>query len=247
MRRSRRYRPATESGYQSLRPQHDPRGRWRRPVRVGASPLTRTRPAVRCCSMRSCDSPAATSRSSTVGILGRSSVTGSSCIGGPTARGPLTQLVSLNSAAAGSRGLTIRSPATRRGATTPPDGKFGAPLPASSAASADPLTRPGTGPSLYATRSSLRAVARRSARWRRAYSGPAGAPLVVGHGAPPRPAVWAARGKPRPSRIRPVTQSTPPPKTDHLSPTATTELYDAPAPLWSALLRWPRAGSGRLG
>jgi hypothetical protein len=32
--------------------------------------LTRTRPAVRCCSMRSCDSPAATSRSSTVGILG---------------------------------------------------------------------------------------------------------------------------------------------------------------------------------
>ena len=52
----------------------------------------------------------------------------------------------------------------RRGATTPPNGKFGAPLPASSAASADPLARPGTGPSLYAMSSSLRAVARRSTR-----------------------------------------------------------------------------------
>jgi hypothetical protein len=37
--------------------------------------------------MRSRDSPAATSRASTVGISGRSSVTGSSCIGGPTTRG----------------------------------------------------------------------------------------------------------------------------------------------------------------
>src|SRR5919112_2461128 len=41
-------------------------------------------------------------------------------------------------------GTAIRSPVARRGATTPPDGKFGAPLPASSAASADPLARPGT-------------------------------------------------------------------------------------------------------
>jgi hypothetical protein len=41
--------------------------------------------------MRSCDSPAATSRSNTVGISGCSSVTGSSCIGGPTARGGLAR------------------------------------------------------------------------------------------------------------------------------------------------------------
>jgi hypothetical protein len=43
--------------------------------------------AVKCRSMLSCDSPAATSRSNTVGTSGRSSVTGSSCLGGPTARG----------------------------------------------------------------------------------------------------------------------------------------------------------------
>jgi len=53
-------------------------------------------------------------------------------------------------------GTAIRSPVARRGATTPPDGKFGAPLPASSAASADPLARPGTGCSLYAMSLSLR-------------------------------------------------------------------------------------------
>ena len=55
-------------------------------------------------------------------------------------RGPAAGLAEL----AGGRvpGTATRSPVARRGATTPPDGKFGAPLPASSAASADPACAP---------------------------------------------------------------------------------------------------------
>jgi hypothetical protein len=73
-------------------------------------------------------------------------------------------LVSLNFAGCGVPGSADPFSRPRRGATTPPNGKFGAPLPALSAASADPLARPGTGPSLYAISSSLRAIARRSTR-----------------------------------------------------------------------------------
>jgi hypothetical protein len=101
----------------------------------------------------------------------RSDRNGPGCVGPDLglvnpSRGPAAGLAEL----AGGRvpGTATRSPVARRGATTPPDGKFGAPLPASSAASADPLARPGTGPSLYAMSWSLRAVARRSTRWRRA-------------------------------------------------------------------------------
>ena len=55
-------------------------------------------------------------------------------------RGPAAGLAEL----AGGRvpGTATRSPVARRGATTPPDGKFGAPLPASSAASAGPACAP---------------------------------------------------------------------------------------------------------
>jgi hypothetical protein len=127
---------------------------------VTSSPSTSTRPAARCCSMRSCDSPAPTSRSNTVGISARSSVIGPSCVGGPAAQGLTNSAGLAEFAGCGVPGSADPFSRPRRGATTPPNGKFGAPLPALSAASADPLARPGTGPSLYAISSSLRAIAR---------------------------------------------------------------------------------------
>jgi hypothetical protein len=90
----------------------------------------------------------------------RSSVIGPSCVGGPAAQGLTNSAGLAEFAGCGVPGSADPFSRPRRGATTPPNGKFGAPLPALSAASADPLARPGTDPSLYAISSSLRAIAR---------------------------------------------------------------------------------------
>ena len=90
----------------------------------------------------------------------RASVIGPSCVGGPAAQGLTNSAGLAEFAGCGVPGSADPFSRPRRGATTPPNGKFGAPLPALSAASADPLARPGTGPSLYAISSSLRAIAR---------------------------------------------------------------------------------------
>jgi hypothetical protein len=74
---------------------------------VTGSPSTRRRPAVRCCSIRRRDRPAAVSRSRTVVGAGCSSVTSSSCSRAPTVRGWSPRLVTVNAEVSQSR---IRCP-----------------------------------------------------------------------------------------------------------------------------------------